>query len=78
MPEHRSPAEQAADLLRPILDVMAGVDGGVAYAEFHHQILPALIAHAAEGGDSRAMLTLDTVRHFSSICRILLSSREGE
>jgi hypothetical protein len=72
MPDYQSPAEEAAELLRPILDLMSGVDGGAGYARLHHEILPAIV-HRRRDGCLRSSRVFDTVSHFSSICRVILA-----
>ena len=65
---------RAADLLRPILDLMTGVDGAVGYAKLHHSLLPQIVAMVREskGSTGRADWVLRTVQDFSAICSKIL------
>jgi hypothetical protein len=83
VPEHRktfmadqeSAAQGAKALLAPILDLVGGIDGGVAYAQLCHEILPTIIGRAAEGCEE-SFEVLATVAHFSDMCSIMLGRTE--
>ena len=62
--------EQSRELLQPILDVMGGADGGVAFSRLRHEFLPDMLAKA-ESGDALAQEFVLMVRRFSKLCEVL-------
>lgn len=61
---HRAAAKR---LLDPILDVMGGADGGIAFSKLRHMILPAALAQMPDHESIRA------IEIVSILCQRLLN-----
>lgn len=59
------------EIIDPILDVMGGVDGGVAFAQLHHSLMPELIKAAAEGNE-KAISIVKAFELVGQVCKLLL------
>ena len=66
--------QQSKELIDPILDLMTGADGGVAFARLHHSTLPYFIAQA-EKGDPQAIEMIKCFTKVSKLCRILIDTQ---
>lgn len=67
-----TPHEQAGALLQPILDLMGGVDGGVAFAKLRHDFLPEMLEKSQAGGQREAEFILMVTR-MSVLCKTLMN-----
>lgn len=66
-----SHADRAGELLQPILEVMGGTDGGVAFARLRHSFLPSML-EAAEKGAPLTVEFVTMVTQFSKLCSTML------
>lgn len=56
--------EQAKSVLDPILDVMSGADGGVAFAKLRHSFIPQILESACADQNAE-----DILRAFKVVAR---------
>ena len=66
--------EQSKKLLDPILDVIGGADGGVAFARLQHNFLPEMIERY-EALDPEAREFMLMVTRFSKMCELMLERK---
>lgn len=65
---------QSKALLDPIMDLMAGADGGVGFAKLRHNFLPEMLEKSAGGGQLEAELVLMVTR-MSVLCKTLMEKQ---
>lgn len=58
--------EEARELLRPMLDLFSGADGGVSYVKLHHRFLTDILARRGE--DSNIDHMLEAISLVSRLC----------
>lgn len=63
--------EISRELVRPILDLMNGSDGGVGFSNLQHSFIPAML-EAESSGDEVAAEMLHIIAKFSKLCDRLL------
>lgn len=62
-----TPSEAIAEeIIKPMLDLFSGSDGGMAFVKLRHQVLPLLIKSHPDSPQLR------TIEHFSAMCKVLL------
>ncbi len=67
--------ERAKVLLDPILDVIGGSDGGVAFTKLRHQFIPDILRMSNETHSQAATDMVTSIERFSKLCNIMLESR---
>ena len=67
-PEHEA---RARELMQPIVDVMTGADGGVAFSRLYHGFLPDIL-EKADAGDPLATEFILMVTRFSTLCKTMM------
>jgi hypothetical protein len=63
--------ERAMELLRPIMDVMSGSDGGVAFARLRFIFIPDILT-SSDKGDPLSADFIRSLENVSKICAALL------
>lgn len=59
------------ELIQPILDVMSGADGGIAFAKLRFSLLPHIVARA-DVNDQKGIEALKAFEIVSNLCKSLL------
>jgi hypothetical protein len=65
--------KKSADLLKPMLDVFGGADGGGAFVKLQHKFLPDIL-EMADQGEPTAQAAVLMVERFSKLCAEMLKS----
>ena len=58
--------EEARELLRPMLDLFSGADGGVSYVKLHHHFLTDILSKRGENSNIDRML--EAISLVSRLC----------
>jgi hypothetical protein len=58
--------DEARELLRPMLDLFSGADGGVGYAKLHHHFLTDILSKRGENSNIDRML--EAISLVSRLC----------
>ena len=63
--------EKARELLKPILGVFGGEDGGVAFTKLLYEFMP----HILESKTQNAAEMTEIITKFSRLCKVLLEEK---
>jgi hypothetical protein len=61
------------EIIQPLLDVIGGVDGGVAFTRLQFSLMPHIIARA-NIGDAKGVEALEAFEVVSNLCSALLKN----
>ena len=64
--------KQSLELMKPMLDVFSGIDGGAAFIKLQHSFLPQMLSKA---GDPQVDEFLKMISQFNRLCKMLLNEK---